>query len=40
MTIMKKIISLIGMSSLLLVMAACGNEQAPTAEEILAKRVR
>ena len=37
MTTMKKIISLISFSSLLLVMAACGNRQAPTAEEILVK---
>ena len=34
---MKKIISLISFSSLLLVMVACGNKHATTAEEILAK---
>ena len=37
MTTMKKIISLISFSSLLLMMAACSNKQALTAEEILVK---
>ena len=34
---MKNILSLISISSLLLVLAACGSKQAPTAEEIVAK---
>ena len=34
---MKNILSLISISSLLLVLAACGTKQAPTAEEIVAK---
>jgi len=37
MTTMKKIISLISFSSLLLMMAACSNKQALTVEEILVK---